>query len=116
MNVAGAPTPCPNPTTIGVLNSMAEIGAEPVTVRNRTPPSPTAPLRSLATSLRWETSKSSGTAAAPGLPPLPPTEVLDCAIDSSPTAGCAGSGRPQARLLVGYVRCGTRHSADGITW
>jgi hypothetical protein len=45
-----------NPTAIGVLNSMAEIGAEPVTVTNRTPPSPTAPLRSFATPARWETS------------------------------------------------------------
>ena len=50
MKAAGAPTPWPKPTTIGVLNSMAEIGADPVTVRNRTPPSPIAPLRSLATS------------------------------------------------------------------
>ncbi len=84
MNAEGAPTPCPNPTTIGVLNSMAEMGADPVTVRNRTPPIPTAPLRSLATSLRWETSKSSGTTAAPGLPPLPPTEVSDCAMIPPP--------------------------------
>ena len=56
MNAAGAPTPWPYPTTMGVLNSMAEIGAAPVTVRNRTPPSPIAPLRSLATSWRCETS------------------------------------------------------------
>ena len=37
MKAAGAPTPWPKPTTIGVLNSIAEIGAEPVTVKNSTP-------------------------------------------------------------------------------
>src|SRR5258708_787100 len=79
---------------------MAEIGADPVTVRNSTPPSPTAPLRSLATSLRLETSKSSGTSAAPGLPPPPPTEVSDCAINSSPTAGRAGSGATIGRACA----------------
>jgi hypothetical protein len=36
MKPAGAPMPFPKPTAIGVLNSIAEIGAEPVTVRNST--------------------------------------------------------------------------------
>jgi hypothetical protein len=47
MNAAGAPTPCPKPTVIGVLNNIAEIGTAPVTVRNSTPPSATACLGSL---------------------------------------------------------------------
>src|SRR5258707_1234146 len=55
-NAAGAPTPSPEPTTIGVLNSIAEIGAEPVTVRKSTPARPTAPFLSLWTSSRPEMS------------------------------------------------------------
>ncbi len=55
-NPAGVPIPFPNPTEIGVLNSIAEIGAEPVTVRNSTPASPTAPLLSRWTSVRCEMS------------------------------------------------------------
>src|SRR5439155_3242802 len=53
---AGVPTPFPNPTEIGVLKSMAEIGAAPVTVRNRTPISPIAFLWRKWTSVRVETS------------------------------------------------------------
>ena len=37
MKPAGAPIPFPNPTASGVLKSIAEIGADPVTVRNSTP-------------------------------------------------------------------------------
>src|SRR6266849_2531435 len=43
---------------------MAEIGAEPVTVKNRTPQMPTACLRSCGTSARCETSKMSASAVA----------------------------------------------------
>src|ERR1700757_728234 len=52
MNDAGAPSPLPNPTASGVLNSIAEIGADPVTVRNSTPARPTACFLSLWTSSR----------------------------------------------------------------
>src|SRR5437764_6692924 len=55
-NPAGVPRPLPNPTEIGVLKSMAEIGAAPVTVRNRTPISPIAFLWRKWTSVRVETS------------------------------------------------------------
>src|SRR5258707_6151652 len=58
-NAAGAPTPSPEPTTIGVLNSIAEIGADPVTVRKSTPARPTAPFLSLWTSSRPEMSRLS---------------------------------------------------------
>src|SRR4029077_5115943 len=54
------------PTAIGVLNNIAEIGAEPVTVRNRTPARPTACLRSIGTSDRVETSKWSAPACCSG--------------------------------------------------
>ena len=40
---AGVPMPFPYPTESGVLKSIAEIGAEPVTVRKSTPKRPTAP-------------------------------------------------------------------------
>ena len=40
---AGVPMPFPYPTDSGVLKSIAEIGAAPVTVRKRTPARPTAP-------------------------------------------------------------------------
>src|SRR6266545_5443439 len=79
VNAAGAPTPWPYPTMIGVLNSIAEIGADPVTVRNSTPPRPTAPLRSLGTSARWEMSKDSS------IPSIPPTRgSSDCAMSALP--------------------------------
>src|SRR5919109_86390 len=45
--------PFPKPTEIGVLNSIAEIGAAPVTVRKRTPQIPIAlPCR------RWTSSRA----------------------------------------------------------
>src|SRR6516225_280012 len=94
MNAAGAPTPFPNPTMIGVLKSMAEIGADPVTVRNSTPPSPTACLRSLATSLRWETSKSSGAMPGASGGPSPPVEVSDCAMIPPHKRGAPGEPVP----------------------
>jgi hypothetical protein len=56
---AGVPRPLPKPTASGVLKSIAEIGAEPVTVRKRTPQIPTACLRSCGTSALCETSKIS---------------------------------------------------------
>ena len=62
-NAAGAPRPLPKPTTSGVLKSIAEMGADPVTVRNSTPASPTACLRSIGTS-RCETSNTSASACA----------------------------------------------------
>src|SRR5207249_2555675 len=55
-NPAGVPIPFPKPTEIGVLNSIAEIGAAPVTVRKSTPSKPTAPLWRWCTSVRVETS------------------------------------------------------------
>src|SRR5215472_4725198 len=97
MNAAGAPTPFPNPTMIGVLNSMAEIGADPVTVRNSTPPSPTACLRSLATSLRFETSKSSATPVRAASPP-PSTDTSDCAM-VPPRSGRRRSPADPAQLI-----------------
>src|SRR5438132_2349239 len=48
--------PFPKPTEIGVLKSIAEIGADPVTVRKSTPISPTAFLWRKWTSVRVETS------------------------------------------------------------
>src|SRR5258708_25086186 len=60
---------------IGVLNIMAEIGAEPVTVRNSTPSKPTACLRSLGTSSRWETSRLS---TRPVVTAAPSPAVPDC--------------------------------------
>src|SRR5438270_2471917 len=57
--------PLPNPTEMGVLKSMAEIGAAPVTVRNSTPARPTAPGFSLKTSARCETSTLSTTGSIP---------------------------------------------------
>src|SRR5215471_7735987 len=99
MNAAGAPTPFPNPTMIGVLNSMAEIGADPVTVRNSTPPSPTACLRSLATSLRWETSKSSGAMPGASGGPSPPVEVSDCAMIPPPQAGRTRESQSPEKLI-----------------
>src|SRR5579864_353206 len=65
MNPAGVPMPLPNPTEIGVLKSMAEIGADPVTVRNRTPISPTDLPLSLWMSSRWATSMLSTTGSMP---------------------------------------------------
>src|SRR5712692_11181247 len=53
---AGVPMPLPKPTEIGVLKSIAEIGADPVTVRKSTPSSPTACLWRKWTSVRVETS------------------------------------------------------------
>jgi hypothetical protein len=48
--------PLPKPTAIGTLNSMAEIGAAPVTVRNSTPMRPTALACNKSTFLTVETS------------------------------------------------------------
>ena len=53
---AGVPMPLPYPTDSGVLKSIAEIGAAPVTVRKRTPARPTAPPCNFCTSSRSETS------------------------------------------------------------
>src|SRR2546429_9315783 len=57
--------PLPKPTAIGVLNSIAEIGAAPVTVRNSTPMRPTDPPLSLWTSSRLATSTLSATGSMP---------------------------------------------------
>ncbi len=62
---AGVPSPLPNPTEIGVLKSIAEIGADPVTVRKSTPQIPIAPPCSLWTSSRDETSTLSTTGSMP---------------------------------------------------
>ena len=104
------------PTMIGVLNSMAEIGADPVTVKNSTPPSPTACLRSLATSLRWETSKSSGVTPVRAPSPPPSTDTSDCAM----VPPLDGARREEADPAQGYwsgtCGCGARHIADSISW
>jgi hypothetical protein len=71
---AGAPIPLPKPTAIGVLKSMALIGAALVTARKRTPNRPTA----LRLSSREGSSREIAAAAA-GVslrPPLP-TRILD---------------------------------------
>ncbi len=65
MNPAGVPMPFPKPTEIGVLKSIAEIGAEPVTVRKSTPQRPIAPPCSLWTSSRDATSTLSITGSMP---------------------------------------------------
>ncbi len=65
MNPAGAPMPWPYPTAIGVLNNIAEIGADPVSVRNSTPTRPTAPPLSFWTSARSLTSTLSTTGSMP---------------------------------------------------
>src|SRR6476646_5434419 len=121
---AGVPTPLPKPTEIGVLNSIAEIGAAPVTVRNSTPPRPIAFLRSLATSSRCEMSllsvsdavalseaepSSSGAPACsrvsdiqpascgPGLVPRYGPRSLRTVGGTPPASGTATYGRTQGR-------------------
>jgi len=64
MKAAGDPRPSPLPTRMGTFKSIAVIGADPVRVRKSTPPRPTAPFLSLATSPWVETSKSSVAAVA----------------------------------------------------
>src|ERR1700733_14212481 len=106
-NAAGAPTPLPKPTTIGVLNSMAEIGAEPVTVRNSTPSRPTAFLRSLGTSSRCETSRLSArpfAAATPTAGPSPPADA--CSVVS---------GMQPASSVGGGAGVGTMPDGSGLT-
>src|SRR5215471_12167064 len=110
MNAAGPPMPCPKPTTYGVLNIMAEIGAAPVTVRNRTPPSPTAPLRSLATSLRCETSKSSGNMPGASGTPSPPVEVSDCAMIPPRQRGAPGANQTRSRVIG--LACALWHTSQ----
>src|SRR3979409_2590572 len=77
---AGAPMPLPKPTTSGVLKSMAEIGAEPVTVRKRTPGRPMAFRRRVATSPRFETSKISASATAIEGGTAGPTTGMDSSV------------------------------------
>jgi len=75
---AGAPTPLPLPTTIGVFSNMAVIGAAPVTVRNNTPMRPTAFECNRSTSPRVVTSRL----FAPCFPATAPE--LEFAISETP--------------------------------
>src|SRR5215831_15537673 len=109
-NAPGAPAPWPYPTTIGVLKSMAEIGAAPVTVRNSTPPSPTACLRSLATSSRSETSKSSGRLDGVGLDPAS-TEKFSAMVP--PRDGVRSVAPGPAALPIGLAGALWRTSQRG---
>src|SRR5258708_11981928 len=98
-NAAGAPTPSPEPTTIGVLNSIAEIGADPVTVRKSTPARPTAPFLSLGTSSRPEMSKLSArpvlvTTSAPANSPPAPAGAWGSDMQPAPRHGLAPSQPP----------------------
>src|SRR6266699_2533013 len=110
-NAAGAPTPSPEPTTIGVLNSIAEIGADPVTVRNSTPARPTACFLSLWTSSRPEMSTLSArplVPARPGSAESPP--VGGAWVSDMRPASLSGIGPvPDARSLArGAVPCPSR--------
>src|SRR5258708_31802149 len=96
-NAAGAPTPSPLPTTIGVLNSIAEIGADPVTVRKSTPARPTAPFLSLGTSSRPEMSKVSAKPVVVLTRPGP--------ADSLPVPGGASVSDMQPASRQGLAPC-----------
>src|SRR5258707_11429661 len=69
----------------GVLNIIAEIGAEPVTVRKSTPNSPTACLRSLGTSWRCDTSRLSASPAVT-TPPSPAVPACSLVSDMRPAS------------------------------
>src|SRR5215469_4362062 len=75
---------------------MAEIGAEPVTVRKSTPSRPTAFLRSFGTSVRCETSRLS--ASSVDTAPASPDPACSVVSDMQP-ASC--QGRLWAVLVAG---------------
>src|SRR5579862_4850126 len=114
---------------IGVLNSMAEIGAEPVTVRNSTPSMPTAFLRSLGTSARCETSTLSARPISPPTPglslPVPDlSRISDMQPASSGQARCPGPvtetvvewtpALPNSVLGAAHRVLGTAHCDFGV--
>src|SRR5262245_61693165 len=96
-NAAGAPMPLPYPTTIGVLNSIAEIGADPVTVKNSTPARPTACFLSLGTSSRAEMSTLSAKPVVVLTKPGP--------ADSPPDPGRAWVSDIQPASRQGLAKC-----------
>src|SRR6266567_7563998 len=107
MNPAGVPMPLPKPTEMGVLNSIAEIGAAPVTVRKSTPNSPIAFLRSLGTSVRCEMSMLS----------TPEAFRVTPAVISSPPAGlCSVISDMQPASSVGRARCAAAGSGAPRGW
>ncbi len=115
MKPAGVPMPLPNPTAMGVLNSMAEIGAEPVTVRNSTPKRPTACLRSLGTSSRCEISRLSTMPVFDTLTaPSPPAPVCSRMSDMhSLLSGPASCSAPGELGTTGEVAAGSPDSRPG---
>src|ERR1022692_3421199 len=97
MNPAGVPMPLLNPTAMGVLNIIAEIGAAPVTVRKSTPNRPTAFLRSFWTSWRLLTSMLSARPPGSVMPMRPSASSL-------PVPACSLVSDMQPASSVGRAR------------